>query len=65
MGMSRPGRPLYPLDGPTQPELVRFWPGNNRMPLRSWISHGQLASLFCPAIACYYMGMADPLMSCP
>ena len=30
------------------------------MPLRSWISHRQLASLFCPAIACLLHGRGRP-----
>ena len=29
-------------------------------PLRSWISHGQLDSLFCPAIACLLQGHGRP-----
>ena len=61
MGMSRPGCLLYPLDSPTQPELVRFWPSTSTVtPLRSWTSHRQLASLFCPAITCLLHGHGRP-----
>ena len=64
-GMSQPGCPLYLLDGPSQPEHFRLWPGINSNATKKLDSHGQLASLFCPAIAYYYMGMANPFMSCP